>query len=112
MKKLQDIHVLATEPLIAPNRLKDELPVPPVLAAGIIEGRETVRRIIAGQDDRLLCVVGPCSIHDPVATLDYAERLVKLGRSLDHRLVVMMRVYFEKPRTTIGWKGLINDPGM
>ncbi|MGH8014000.1 MAG: 3-deoxy-7-phosphoheptulonate synthase, partial [Candidatus Binataceae bacterium] len=86
--------------------------VPPVLAAGIIEGRETVRRIIAGRDDRLLCVVGPCSIHDPVAALDYAERLVKLGRSLDHRLFVMMRVYFEKPRTTIGWKGLINDPGM
>ncbi|MGH7916500.1 MAG: 3-deoxy-7-phosphoheptulonate synthase [Candidatus Binataceae bacterium] len=111
-KKLQDIHVIATEPLIAPSRLKNELPVTPAMAADIIEARETVRRIIAGRDERLLCVVGPCSIHDPAAALDYAKRLVKLRRVLDHRLFLMMRVYFEKPRTTVGWKGLISDPGM
>jgi 3-deoxy-7-phosphoheptulonate synthase len=112
MKKLQDIRVVATEPLISPNRLKSELPVEPRLADTIIEARETVRRIIAGNDPRLLCIVGPCSIHDPDAALDYAQRLTKLRRLVEHRLFIMMRVYFEKPRTTIGWKGLINDPQM
>ncbi|MGH7931589.1 MAG: 3-deoxy-7-phosphoheptulonate synthase [Candidatus Binataceae bacterium] len=112
MKKIQDIHILATEPLPAPRMLKDEMPVDSALAESIVAARATVRRIITGRDQRLLCVVGPCSIHDPVAALDYAGRLVKLKDALQHRLFIMMRVYFEKPRTTIGWKGLINDPHM
>src|SRR5439155_21560853 len=76
----------------------------------VASAREVIREIIRGRDPRLLCIVGPCSIHDPVAALDYAERLAKLHERVGERLFVVMRVYFEKPRTTVGWKGLINDP--
>jgi 3-deoxy-7-phosphoheptulonate synthase len=82
------------------------------IVANVISARETVRRILRGADDRLLCIVGPCSIHDPEAALDYAERLCRLSKELNAQLFILMRVYFEKPRTTIGWKGLINDPNM
>jgi 3-deoxy-7-phosphoheptulonate synthase len=109
MRKLQDLHVIATEPLIAPRVLKEELPADEMIADTVATARETIRRIIRGEDDRLLCLIGPCSIHDPVAALDYAERLVELRRKLGS-LFIVMRVYFEKPRTTVGWKGLINDP--
>ena len=112
MRKIQDLHVITTEPLISPHALKDELPADEVMAETVASGRETIRRILKGQDDRLLCLVGPCSIHDPVAALDYAERLTRLRSAVEHRLYVVMRVYFEKPRTTVGWKGLINDPHM
>ena len=112
MRKIQDLHVLATQPLVAPRALKEELPVDESLAATVVNARETVRRILNGHDDRLLCIVGPCSIHDPEAALDYAGRLVELSRRLADRLFIVMRVYFEKPRTTVGWKGLINDPHM
>ncbi len=110
--KVQDIHVLATEPLIAPLVLKRHLPADEAVAATVLEARETIRNIIMGADPRLLCIVGPCSIHDPAAALDYAGRLQKLKRMVSERLYVVMRVYFEKPRTTTGWKGLINDPHM
>jgi 3-deoxy-7-phosphoheptulonate synthase len=110
MRKIQDLHVITTEPLIAPRVLKDELPADEVIAETVAAARATIRQIIRGDDDRLLCLVGPCSIHDPVAALDYAERLTRLRRELDRRLYIVMRVYFEKPRTTVGWKGLINDP--
>jgi len=110
MRKIQDLHVLATQPLVAPRALKEELPVDEMLAETVVNARETVRRILNGRDSRLLCVVGPCSIHDPEAALDYAGRLVELSRRLEERLFIVMRVYFEKPRTTVGWKGLINDP--
>ncbi|MGH7735354.1 MAG: 3-deoxy-7-phosphoheptulonate synthase, partial [Gemmatimonadales bacterium] len=76
----------------------------------VLEARQTVRRIIRGADSRRMCIVGPCSIHDPAAALDYAERLARLRAQLGERLFIVMRVYFEKPRTTVGWKGLINDP--
>ena len=78
----------------------------------VIDARAAIRNIISGRDSRLLCIVGPCSIHDPAAALDYAARMVKLRARLADRLFIVMRVYFEKPRTTIGWKGLINDPYM
>jgi 3-deoxy-7-phosphoheptulonate synthase len=112
MRKIQDVHVLSTQPLIAPRILKDQLPVDEVIVATVVEARETIRRILRGSDRRLLCVVGPCSIHDPAAALDYAKRLRKLKDAVGDRIYLMMRVYFEKPRTTIGWKGLINDPHM
>src|SRR4029077_5113221 len=78
--------------------------------AVVVRARDAVRAIIAGRDRRLIAVVGPCSIHDPEAALDYARRLAELSRRWADTLLVVMRVYFEKPRTTIGWKGLINDP--
>jgi len=112
MRKIQDLHVLSTAALIAPRVLKEQLPVNDSITDTVVEARETVRHILNGADHRMLCVVGPCSIHDPMAALDYAERLVKLRRTLADRLFVIMRVYFEKPRTTVGWKGLINDPHM
>jgi 3-deoxy-7-phosphoheptulonate synthase len=112
MRRIQDVHVLATEPLIAPNLLKNEMPVDEGIARTVVEARETIREILAGRDRRMLCIVGPCSIHDPDAALDYAQRLTKLKDTTADRLYVIMRVYFEKPRTTVGWKGLINDPHM
>jgi 3-deoxy-7-phosphoheptulonate synthase len=92
--------------------LKAELPIEEAMVETVVHARETIRRILRGTDPRLLCVVGPCSIHDPAAALDYACRLVELKHRLEDRLYIAMRVYFEKPRTTIGWKGLINDPHM
>ena len=112
MRRIQDIHVLATEPLIAPHLLKNEMPVDEGIARTVVQARETIRNILAGRDRRMLCIVGPCSIHDPDAAIDYAHRLAKLKDTVSDRLYVIMRVYFEKPRTTVGWKGLINDPHM
>ena len=112
IKRIQDLHVVATLPLVAPCLLKRELAVDEPVVDTVVNARETVRQILKGTDGRLLCIVGPCSIHDPEAALDYAERLRRLSRELNRRLFILMRVYFEKPRTTIGWKGLINDPNM
>ena len=110
--QIQDLHVVETLPLVAPRVLKNELPADEPTVATVVKAREAVRKVIQGTDDRLLCIVGPCSIHDPDAALDYAERLQRLSLELNARLLILMRVYFEKPRTTIGWKGLINDPNM
>jgi 3-deoxy-7-phosphoheptulonate synthase len=107
-----DLHVAGFQPLIAPDDLLAELPLGESRAATVRSSRETVRRILAGDDDRLLAVVGPCSVHDPGAAVDYAGRLAKAAAELESELCVVMRVYFEKPRTTVGWKGLINDPGL
>jgi 3-deoxy-7-phosphoheptulonate synthase len=112
MRKIQDIRVLSIDPLIAPSKLKDQLPVDEAIVATVVEARETIRRIIKGADRRMLCIVGPCSIHDPAGALDFAERLRTLKDAVAGQLYVVMRVYFEKPRTTVGWKGLINDPHM
>ena len=92
--------------------LKEELRVDEAIAQTVVDARRTVREILSGTDRRMLCLVGPCSIHDPAAALDYAERLARLRPAVEHRLFLVMRVYFEKPRTTVGWKGLINDPHM
>jgi 3-deoxy-7-phosphoheptulonate synthase len=112
IRQIQDLHVLTTKELIAPRVLKQELRVDEPIAQTVVDARRTVREILSGADQRLLCLVGPCSIHDPVAAIDYAERLARLRPAVEHRLFIVMRVYFEKPRTTIGWKGLINDPHM
>jgi 3-deoxy-7-phosphoheptulonate synthase len=107
-----NLHVVGFQPLIAPNELLAELPLSEAQAATVQRSREAVRRIVAGDDDRLLAVVGPCSVHDADAAVDYAVRLAKAAAEVEDDLCVVMRVYFEKPRTTVGWKGLINDPGM
>jgi 3-deoxy-7-phosphoheptulonate synthase len=112
MRQIQDVHVRATETLIAPHLLKAELAVDEGIVRTVVEARDTIRAILAGRDRRMLCIVGPCSIHDPEAALEYARRLAKLREATSDRLYLMMRVYFEKPRTTVGWKGLINDPHM
>jgi 3-deoxy-7-phosphoheptulonate synthase len=110
MLRSENVHVLKTEPLDAPAALKRELPGSDAVYEVVVRTRTTIREIIRGTDRRLLAVVGPCSIHDPEAALDYAARLHRLAERVADRLFVVMRVYFEKPRTTIGWKGLINDP--
>ena len=112
MRKIQDIHVQSLLPLIAPKDLKDQMPVDEAIVATVVEARETIRKIIRGTDRRLLCIVGPCSIHDPTSALDFANRLRMLKDAVGNEIYLVMRVYFEKPRTTIGWKGLINDPHM
>jgi 3-deoxy-7-phosphoheptulonate synthase len=110
--RIHDVHVAATQRLIAPSALKEQLPLTEQMAQWVANSRETVRRIIAGEDRRLLAIVGPCSIHDPDAAVDYAQRLATLAPRVAGRIRILMRVYFEKPRTTTGWKGLINDPRM
>ncbi len=105
-----NVHVTRFEPLEAPRALLAELPITRRVATTVLEGRHAVRRILAGDDSRLLVVVGPCSIHDPLAALEYARRLAALREAVAGTLCLVMRVYFEKPRTTVGWKGLINDP--
>src|ERR1700677_2850281 len=107
-----DTSVASYEPLISPADLLDELPLSEEAAAGVKRARDEVRAVLDGFDDRLLVVAGPCSVHDPAAALDYAARLAALRDRHHAELLVVMRVYFEKPRTVTGWKGLINDPGM
>ncbi|WP_197379831.1 3-deoxy-7-phosphoheptulonate synthase [Mycolicibacterium mengxianglii] len=98
--------------LPSPHDVLTEFPLGARRAEQVARDRDEIADILAGRDDRLLVVVGPCSVHDPAAALDYASRLVKVADELGDRLKIVMRVYFEKPRTTVGWKGLINDPGM
>ncbi|MEP6572525.1 MAG: 3-deoxy-7-phosphoheptulonate synthase [Gemmatimonadota bacterium] len=105
-----NLHVTEIEPLASPRRMREELPGLPEALRSVVDGRAAIRAIISGEDDRLLVVVGPCSIHDPIAALEYAHRLAALRAELVDVLHIVMRVYFEKPRTTVGWKGLINDP--
>ncbi len=105
-----NVRIRSLEPLVPPARLIATLPLAPTATETVLGGRQAVERVLAGDDSRLLAVVGPCSIHDPAAARDYAERLAGLAAELSDRLLVVMRVYFEKPRTTVGWKGLINDP--
>jgi len=106
----QDLHVKGIVRLLPPRGLKAEQPVTEAARETVTRGRETIRRILGQTDGRLLAVVGPCSIHDAAAALEYAGKLSALRRELRERLEIVMRVYFEKPRTTTGWKGLINDP--
>ena len=109
---ISDAHVAAFERLASPDAVRAELPCPPDVLETVRRGRDDLRAALAGKDDRLVMIVGPCSIHDPAAALDYAGKLADLRGELADRLIVVMRVYFEKPRTTVGWKGLINDPHM
>jgi 3-deoxy-7-phosphoheptulonate synthase len=109
---VRDRRIVGSRPLMAPQALLQEQPLTEKSEDVVIRSRRAVARVLDGHDDRLLVVVGPCSVHDPVAALDYAGRLVEVARALDDELLVVMRVYFEKPRTTTGWKGLINDPDL
>lgn len=105
-----DLRIQNLRPLLSPAILMEELPLPDVGAQVVANARNAIADLLHGRDDRLLVVVGPCSIHDPQAGLEYAELLKKKAHELHKDLLIVMRVYFEKPRTTIGWKGLINDP--
>ena len=105
-----NLRIRSLEPLVPPARLCALLPLDAAAHRTIVEGRRAVEGVLAGADPRLLAVVGPCSIHDPDAAREYAARLHALAGRVSNRLLVVMRVYFEKPRTTVGWKGLINDP--
>ncbi|MGI9307532.1 MAG: 3-deoxy-7-phosphoheptulonate synthase, partial [Gammaproteobacteria bacterium] len=112
MPQISDIRITETRELAAPQTLLDELPADDAAAAHIVAARKAAERIIHGGDDRLLVVAGPCSIHDPEAAEEYGAKLAAAAKQFSRRLLVVMRVYFEKPRTTVGWKGLINDPGL
>ncbi|UYA61554.1 KDPH synthase I alpha [Pectobacterium sp. F1-1] len=109
---LNNINISAEQVLITPDELKAKFPLNDAEQRDIAQARATIADIIHGRDDRLLIVCGPCSIHDTDAALEYARRLQSLSAELNDRLYIVMRVYFEKPRTTVGWKGLINDPFM
>ncbi len=112
MQKTENLNVGAFEEMPSPAEVKGRLPIDDRGAQTVVEARRTLEAILDGRDPRLFAVVGPCSIHDPVAGLDYARRLRALADEVKDTLFVVMRVYFEKPRTSVGWKGLINDPHM
>ena len=105
-----DFRICATKEVIPPAQVHDEMPISEAAAQTTAKARAEIHKILTGQDDRLLVVVGPCSIHDTVAAKEYAGLLKTVKDQLKDELVIVMRVYFEKPRTTVGWKGLINDP--
>jgi len=107
-----DLRIRGIKELIAPAQLLSELPITDQAATTVFEARQAIHHIVQGKDDRLIVVVGPCSAHDPVAALEYAQHLNQLRQQLNDQLLIVMRVYFEKPRTTVGWKGLINDPDL
>lgn len=110
MRPTQDLRVKQTVRLLTPRALKTELPMTEASNQTVVTSRDQITRILQQQDPRFLVVVGPCSIHDPEAAIEYAQRLKSLRDELADQIYLVMRVYFEKPRTTIGWKGLINDP--
>jgi 3-deoxy-7-phosphoheptulonate synthase len=108
--RIDDTRIRAVRPLITPALLQEWLPVPPASLALVEGSRAAISRILQGQDDRLVVVVGPCSIHDHAQAMEYAQALKAQAETLSDALFIVMRVYFEKPRTTVGWKGYINDP--
>lgn len=110
--KVDDVNLDAILPLITPAQLKQELPLSEAACATVIRGRDTIKDILDGKDKRIFVVIGPCSIHDIKAAHEYADKLANLAKEIEDTIFVVMRVYFEKPRTTVGWKGLINDPDM
>ena len=112
MPRVSDTRITGYEPLLSPAALHDELPLTDAQQETVERTRTEVRAVLDGTDDRLLVVTGPCSVHDPKAALDYAGRLAELREQHSDDLLIVMRVYFEKPRTVTGWKGLINDPAM
>jgi 3-deoxy-7-phosphoheptulonate synthase len=111
-ERTSDLRIRATTPLPAPAELEAELPLGDAGAAGIADARRQIASVISGRDDRILVIVGPCSIHDPGAAAEYARLLAQEAARHRGELLVAMRVYFEKPRTVVGWKGLINDPDL
>ncbi len=112
MKALDDLHIRQISPLISPKELKNEFSADSKAYETVIQSRKTIIEILERKDDRLIAVVGPCSIHDTVSGFEYAEKLKNLSAKISDEIFPVMRVYFEKPRTTIGWRGLIMDPDM
>ena len=108
----KDVNVTSNNALIRPSELEKHIPLSPQAEATVLEGRRQLESVLSGEDDRFAVIVGPCSIHDQPAALDYAARLKPLAEQVSDRLLIVMRVYFEKPRTTVGWKGLIYDPNL
>lgn len=111
-ERIENIHVASEEPLLTPHQLKEAFPLSESAVATVMKGQHTIKEILARRDPRLLVIVGPCSIHDVDAAQEYATRLVALAEELEGSLFLVMRVYFEKPRTRVGWQGLINDPDL
>jgi 3-deoxy-7-phosphoheptulonate synthase len=111
-KRIYNINVVAQDVLLTPEEVKRRVPMTPRAQSTVLDARLAVESILDRRDHRFVVVVGPCSIHDPAAALDYAQRLKRLADEVSDTLYIVMRVYFEKPRTTTGWKGLINDPHM
>jgi 3-deoxy-7-phosphoheptulonate synthase len=107
-----NLRICETKEVVAPVQVHDEIPITEVAANTILHARNDVHRVLTGEDDRLIVIVGPCSIHDVDAAHEYASLLKVVKEDLQNELILIMRVYFEKPRTTVGWKGLINDPDM
>lgn len=112
MNKLYNVNVVSSEALITPGEIKKGFPLTQSAEATVMEGRQEIQRILDHEDSRFIVIVGPCSIHDSQAAIEYATRLKNLAEELNDTFLIIMRVYFEKPRTTIGWKGFINDPYM
>ncbi|MFZ4639096.1 MAG: 3-deoxy-7-phosphoheptulonate synthase [Nodosilinea sp.] len=110
MQQTHDLHVVETRPLVSPALLHHELSITPEAAKLVSQVRDRIRHILYNEDRRLLVIVGPCSVHDIDAAYEYGQKLVNLRHELSGQLEILMRVYFEKPRTNVGWKGLINDP--
>ncbi len=111
-QQTSDLHIASTDPLVTPAQLFEELPATEYHVSSVHRGRSQVEAVLRQDDPRLMVIVGPCSIHDERAALEYAERLARLEEQVREQLLVVMRVYFEKPRTTLGWKGLVYDPNL
>ena len=107
---LENSNINSLERLVTPKEFKTQLPVSAAISKHVEQSRQTLRNILDRKDDRIAIVVGPCSVHDTKAAIEYAERLAKFADTIKDQIFIVMRVYFEKPRTTVGWKGLINDP--
>jgi 3-deoxy-7-phosphoheptulonate synthase len=110
--RTDDLRIAAMSEVVPPVQLHKDCPVTKAVSKLIFDTRTAIHNILEGRDDRLLVIIGPCSVHDPVAALEYAQHLQTMRKELHEDLLIVMRVYFEKPRTTVGWKGLINDPDL
>lgn len=111
-EQLRNVHIVSQEPLLTPRQLREELPINDEIAKTVLNGREVIQNILDRKDKRIFVVTGPCSIHDINSAMEYAERFKNLAEEVSETIYLVMRVYFEKPRTTVGWKGLINDPDL
>jgi 3-deoxy-7-phosphoheptulonate synthase len=112
MNKLLDTHIRSMKPLVSPKALKDEIPLTEKARNTVLETRQEIEQIVHQKSGKILGLVGPCSIHDPKAALEYAEKLIRLQEDVEDQIKLVMRVYFEKPRTSIGWTGLVTDPDL
>ena len=110
MPQIHDVNIQRIQPLASPREYLEKLPATPQIAQLVADGRQQIARILRGEDERMLLITGPCSLHDIKAGYEYAQRLKELADEFQDRLLIVMRVYFEKPRTTVGWKGLVYDP--